>query len=294
MTERQLDEATLRFGPYRLHFHARPHGLPFVISAGMEAFLTENSGPVTLDVAVSKGTIRSPSSAPDFTERAWDLWKLPDGGEEICFRYGLNHTVPNYLLRTDASYSQASLIEAGSWRPDVSMVIGGPLPEYLVARLVGRHGGLKLHAATAVFEGRAHVFVGHSGAGKSTISELAEQAGATIPTDDRTIITLANDDGAGGAAATAWGTPWHGNLPRKSPEGFPIAGVYILRQAPENRLGALSSGAAVNELFVRLIQPRLDPREVSNTYRTLERLVASVPVQELHFRREREALALLW
>jgi energy-coupling factor transporter ATP-binding protein EcfA2 len=155
---------------------------------------------------------------------------------------------------------------------------GYPLLEYCVARLLGRHDGLLIHASTAIVDGFAYVFVGHSGAGKSTMAAIAEAAGARIPTDDRTIIT------SGPPLPMAWGTPWHGSLIRKSPDGAPIRGLYLLKQAKEDRCEPLPPGRAVKELFVRLIQPRLHRTEVENTLRILERIVQQVPVAQLHFR----------
>lgn len=163
---------------------------------------------------------------------------------------------------------------------------GYPLLEYIVARMLGRHDGLLIHASTAIVEDAAYVFVGHSGAGKSTMASIAEAAGARIPTDDRTIITVADGE------VMAWGTPWHGSLTRKSPEGAPIRRIYLLQQSTANRIEPMPAARAAKELFVRLIQPRLDPGEVSETLRLLEVLVARMPVAVLHFRPTRAAFDL--
>jgi hypothetical protein len=82
----------------------------------------------------------------------------------------------------------------------------------------------------------------------------------------------------------AWGTPWHGSLVRKSPEGAPLRCIYLLQQARENQCEPLSPARAVKELFVRLIQPRLHGAEIQQTLHVLESIVEQVPTAVLHFR----------
>jgi hypothetical protein len=110
------------------------------------------------------------------------------------------------------------------------------------------------------------------------MARIAEEAGARIPTDDRTIITMRD------GVAMAWGTPWHGSLVRKSPDGAPLRRIYLLQQAPEDRTESIPRARAVKELFVRLIQPRLHPTEVEQTLQVLEETVQRVPVALLYFR----------
>jgi ABC-type glutathione transport system ATPase component len=149
--------------------------------------------------------------------------------------------------------------------------------QYLVVRALGRLGALVIHASMAIVDGEALVFVGHSGAGKSTIARIAEMAGARIPTDDRTILTF--EDGS----VRAWGSPWYGSLVRKTPEGAPVRHVFLLQQAKADRIDPLPPAQAVKELFARLVQPRLDAGEVESALARLEELVQTVPVSILRF-----------
>jgi energy-coupling factor transporter ATP-binding protein EcfA2 len=143
-----------------------------------------------------------------------------------------------------------------------------------------------LHATTLLADGGAYVFCGHSGAGKSTMAEQAESTGAEVLSDDRTILTV--DDGV----VRAWGTPWHGTYRRGSPRSAPVRGVWMLVQAPEDRIAPLHPAQAYKELFVRLIQPSVSAVEVERTLDALGRLVGAVPVAELHFRPTPEAFRL--
>lgn len=242
-------------------------------------FVVSNETPADLTLACRVARFESPTGPVTYSAgNAWDLRRGEDGGEEIVFRGGIDFGTDVWHLMLDPLFKTGRLTEAPVMPDRAVRVDGYPLLEYMVARLLGRHDGLLIHASTAIVKGGAYVFVGHSGAGKSTIAAIAEAEGARIPTDDRTIITMRD------GVPMAWGTPWHGSLVRKSPEGAPLRRVYLLKQAGENRREPLSEQQAVKELFVRLIQPRLDPNELGETLRVLEEVVRAVPVGILHFR----------
>ena len=61
------------------------------------------------------------------------------------------------------------------------------------------HGGLQIHAAAVAGDRRGFLFLGESGAGKSTVSTLSTQVGGKVLADDRVIVI---DNGAGYSLAT--------------------------------------------------------------------------------------------
>lgn len=270
---------SLRFGKLVLRFRAAEPGQRFSIEDTHVPFVVPPETPADLELACRVGPIGPvQGSITSSAGKSWDLRQHPDGSEDIVFRGGIDFGTEVWHLRLDHTFQTGSLVEAPVMPEPFVRADGYPLLEYCVARLLGRHDGLLIHASTAIVDDGAYVFVGHSGAGKSTMAAIAEAAGARIPTDDRTIITSSPP------VPMAWGTPWHGSLVRKSPEGAPLRGLYLLRQAREDRCEPLQAGRAVKELFVRLIQPRLHPTEVENTLRILESVADRVPVMMLHFR----------
>ena len=280
------DHLSLRFGQLVLAFRAVDRSVRFSIEDTHVPFVVPEDAPPDLELSCRIGPITTPSGPITVKGGdAWDLRRRADGSEDIVFRGGAQFGTDVWQLKIDASFRRGTLVEAPVMPDPCVRADGYPLLEYLVARLLGRRNGLLIHASTAIVDGSAYVFVGHSGAGKSTMAAIAEAAGARIPTDDRTIITV-------GPEVMAWGTPWHGSLVRKSPEGAPVRGVYLLQHASADRTEPLPAGRALKELFVRLIQPRLDSHEVQETLRILELLVKRVPVAVLHFRPTRAAFEL--
>ena len=278
---------SLRFGHLVIAFRPARPGTRFSVEETHVPFVVPNETPADLVLDCEVGPLRPLSGPVTYSAgRSWDLRRRDDGAEDIVFRGGAEFGTDVWQLSLDSAFRRGTLVEAPVMPDRTVRADGYPVLEYFVVRLLGRHDGTLIHASTAIVDGDAYVFVGHSGAGKSTIASIAEAEGARIPTDDRTILTV--HDGS----PMAWGTPWHGSLIRKSPEGAPLRGLYLLQQAKEDRCEPLTRGRAVKELFVRLIQPRLHPTEVQLTLEVLERIVERVPVAILYFRPTPAAFAL--
>jgi hypothetical protein len=278
---------SLRFGHLVIAFRPTRPGTRFSIEETHVPFVVPNETTPDLVLDCEVAPLRPFSGPVTYSAgRAWDLRRHEDGAEEIVFRGGAEFGTDVWQLSLDSEFRRGTLVEAPVMPDRTVRADGYPLLEYIVARLLARHDGALIHASTAIVDQVAYVFVGHSGAGKSTIASIAEAEGARIPTDDRTILTVRD------GLPMAWGTPWHGSLIRKSPEGAPLRGLYLLQKASEDRCEPLPGSRAVKELFVRLIQPRLHPREVQLTLEVLERIVERVPVAILHFRPTPAAFAL--
>lgn len=163
-----------------------------------------------------------------------------------------------------------------------------PLDEVLVAHLLGRGRGVELHSCGLVDrDGRGHLFVGQSGAGKSTTARLWASEGVTVLSDDRIIIREVESE------MRMFGSPWHGEAEMSSPGSAPLAGIYLLRQSPETELRELPPAEAVARLFACAFPPFHDAEALAFTVGFLERVVANVPVRELRFTRERRAVDLV-
>jgi hypothetical protein len=96
-----------------------------------------------------------------------------------------------------------------------------------------------LHSCGVVRDGRASVFFGHSGAGKSTVAGLS--GGSQILSDD---LVLLSREGGRWQAST---TPFWGTFPQeaKARGSFPVGGIYRLVQAEVAEVHPLSTALAV-------------------------------------------------
>jgi hypothetical protein len=143
--------------------------------------------------------------------------------------------------------------------------------------LLAEEGGFLLHAASAVRHGRALLFFGPSGAGKTTIARLA-LPDATLLTDE---ISYIRRDGPN---YLAHGTPFTGEL-AKSGENIsaPIAGLYQLVKASTNRVTPMKQGDAARALLESVLFFAEDSDLVKLVFKSVCDLVSQLPVYQLEF-----------
>jgi hypothetical protein len=143
--------------------------------------------------------------------------------------------------------------------------------------VLATRGGFLLHAASAIRNGKAFLFAGASGAGKTTIARLAP-ADAALLTDEVSYVRK----NANGYAA--YGTPFAGEL-AKSGENVsaPIAALYLLAQGPANRVEPVPPAESVRALLANILFFAEDEELVYSIFRSACQLVERVPVYRLTF-----------
>jgi hypothetical protein len=154
-----------------------------------------------------------------------------------------------------------------------------PLDELILQGLLARGRGAEIHACgVADATGRGLLFVGQSGAGKTTMARLWEGVpGVTVLSDDRIILRRTGD------GFVMYGTPWHGEAALADPSPAPLAGVFFLEHAPANTLLPVRGAAAATRLFACGFPPFHDRDGLDFTLKFLGDLVAEVPCHELCF-----------
>ncbi len=141
--------------------------------------------------------------------------------------------------------------------------------------------GFLLHAATVVRDGRAYVFTGRSGAGKSTVASLSPAG--TVLTDEISLLRFTDGHWH------AYGTPFWGEFRAAGQnEHYPIAGIYTLVQAPEDRLEQLTTKEILRALLPCVLFFTSKPDANEELLRLLLGMVRQIPCYQLHFRRCRE------
>jgi hypothetical protein len=143
--------------------------------------------------------------------------------------------------------------------------------------LLARQGGFLLHAASAIRNGKAFLFSGISGAGKTTIASLAP-TDATLLTDE---ISYVRKDGD---TYTACGTPFTGEL-QKLGENIsgPIAALYLLAKGPANRIEPVPAAEAARALLSNILFFAKDQEMTGALLHSACEFVARIPVSRLTF-----------
>lgn len=100
-----------------------------------------------------------------------------------------------------------------------------------------RKDTVALHGSCIVYKGKAVLFLGESGTGKSTHTRLWREniAGSKLLNDDSPIVRY--EEGG----VWVYGSPWSGKTPCYKAERYPLAGCVRLSQAPYNKIRRLNT-----------------------------------------------------
>ena len=164
-----------------------------------------------------------------------------------------------------------------------------PLDELLLVNLLARGKGVEVHACGVMdSQGNGHLFLGQSGAGKTTMARLwQKQADVTVLSDDRIIMRRR------GSSLWMYGTPWHGEADLASPDRVPLTKVYFLSKGIKNELVPLKGTDAAGRLFACSFPPFHSQQGLDFTLGFLEEIVRTIPCYELKFLPYEEALELI-
>ena len=151
--------------------------------------------------------------------------------------------------------------------------------------VLAEEGGFLMHAASAIRNGKAFLFAGVSGAGKTTISRLAPPD-ATLLTDEISYVRkdFRKDGRKQDLSYVAYGTPFTGELAKLGENvSAPISALYLLAQGPENRIDPVAPGQAVRELLANVLFFAEDQELVQRSFHAACEFVSRVPVSRLTF-----------
>lgn len=185
----------------------------------------------------------------------------PDGGE-LLFVYDRESNRAQCNVSRDVP--DMSAVRFGLW--------------FMTALATVGHDVTPVHSSAIVCNGRAVLFLGESGTGKSTHTRLWREniAGAVLLNDDSPFIGFVD------GRATAFGAPWSGKTPCYKQEQYPIAAIVRLSQAPHNAIRPLRSVHAIGALLPSLTPAfGYDDELQDRMLATLSKIISQVPVYHL-------------
>jgi hypothetical protein len=283
--------------PSRRHLAFRVGGTSFglfsddmamALDPGLRDFEIEPpGGDVQIQVAWTD-RLETPAGVPLFNSGG--LWSLfaESGGYRFYFSTPFLGASPYKAAWFDREFRRGELV---LFRPYFDLrkpiyPLEYPLDELLMIHRLACGEGVEMHAVGIVDDaGQGHLFLGHSGAGKSTTARLwKSESNAHILSDDR--IILRQHDGR----TWMYGTPWHGDAGIASPDAAPLSRIYLLEHSSQTQLVALSPGRAAAELFTRSFVPHHSQEGLQFTLRFLERVTREIPCSVFRFLPDKSAV----
>lgn len=137
-------------------------------------------------------------------------------------------------------------------------------------------GGMRIHSSAVAWNGRAYLFSGLCGAGKSTHRQMWQQLygedAAVVFNDDKPALRLID------GVWYAYGTPWCGKEGINKNMKVPLAGICFIQKATENRIRRLTPLEIIPRVIDQTNWRWRTQDEMNMLLDTLDKLIQKIPV----------------
>lgn len=200
---------------------------------------------------------------------------------EVPEQGGMAPRCQDYL--TDESLPADVVIDASHYQLNSSAPVSPEIVSYVCsgaqfyAQLL-RFSGMLLHSSAVEYEGKAYLFSGPCGVGKSTHARQWQQSfgdAVRVFNDDKPALRCLD------GVWYAYGTPWCGKDGININIKVPIAGICFLKQAEENSIRAMTAAEAVSHIYWQTMNAWRKRENMDCLLCQIDKLVRSVPVWEL-------------
>lgn len=148
----------------------------------------------------------------------------------------------------------------------------------LYSLILVQEEGFLLHAASVVRHGRGYIFMGRSGAGKSTIAGLSTQY--KVLSDEISLIKKVEDQ------YLLYSTPFWGEQEIKGSNFYsPIHGIYQLKASPETELRKLQTKESLCRLMENILYFAREPFLTKQVFQNCLDFIYKTNLYELTFQK---------
>lgn len=252
----------------------------------LKPFVTENATDflfeITIDNTVAPqwrgekiGTFPCPSAT-------FEVYREAEGA--YCILVSDESDIPCAFIQSDAERKNFTIATRGD-RNNVEFGINNSLM-IIYTLCSAQHRTLLVHSSVVENCGRAYMFLGASGRGKSTHSDLWTKHidGSTLINDDNPIIRIAPD-----GTPIIYGSPWSGKRPIYKNVHYPIGGIAAIEQHKENRIRRESIPVAFGIMLSSCSTFKFDKKIHMDICSTIANILERIPVHTLSCRPDEEA-----
>ena len=177
-----------------------------------------------------------------------------------------------YLI-TDKAFKNAKFRLLGSMVFSLNTVM-----MLMFAFATARKNTLLMHASVTMKDGKGYLFLGKSGTGKSTHSQLwiNNIDGCSLLNDDNPVIRVAEK-----GEVRVYGSPWSGKTPCYRNLDVPIGAIVTLQQAKTNKIRRQTLPEAYASVYVSFSGYRFIKEMADGLHITNAMVVGKVPCFQL-------------
>jgi len=294
----------LRVGDLELWLDARGSDVHLAVPPCHAMFKVAGASGAGLTLRVRDGPLRPTEGWRSlfYDAETWQLWL--DGAERYVF-VAPRHSPPCRQIAVDAGFRVGEVTgEFGGRKVPARAVY--PLSDIdiiIFSNWLAESGDLIVHASGIEDDGAGYAFVGHAGAGKSTligevVSPLGRAADAATTNGERrgAPVVLGEDQvivRCREGQFLVYGTPWHTNPARCSPGGVPLKKLFFLNRAAGHGVEPCGRRAGIERLLQDAFIPYYNRAGTERILDTLLRLAEQVPFYTLDFRIGADVMSLI-
>ena len=191
-----------------------------------------------------------------------------DCGYRIEFRYGTD--ARPHVMDFDEAFADVRAMIL--WEDRYVRVALSSMLRVIFAQAILPHAAVSMHSSVIEKDGRAFLFMGKSGTGKSTHSRLWLEhiEGSSLLNDDNPIVRIIGDK------VMAYGSPWSGKTHCYKNQSVPLKAVVRLSQAPYNKITRNIPLQAYASLMPACSCMRWDRTSTDALHKTVEKVISKV------------------
>ena len=254
-----------------------PNMTPFVIEEGEKTLFT-----VTIDNTIIpswRGIKIGKFPCPSAT---FEVYRQDSGEYNILVSD--ENEIPCAFIMSDALLEEFKITTRGE---DEKVIFGLNNSLMVIYTMcTAPHATLLVHSSVVEYNGKAYMFLGSSGRGKSTHSDLwvKHMEGCRLINDDNPVIRI-NSDGT----PIVYGSPWSGKRPIYMNVHYPIGGMTAIEQDKENKIRKETIPAAFGILLSSCSTLKFDKRIHMYICNSISSILEKLPVHTLFCRPDKEA-----
>ncbi|WHY90968.1 hypothetical protein QNK12_25555 [Neobacillus cucumis] len=252
-----MKQLTTKIGDHSIHILCHSQKLNRFFEKSFPIFLSNKDQQIHLTINIKDGY------GEPFKDYKVEITKL---NQKILYQRA------DYLIEVDSEYKVATISAHDT------LALKHALTNLYSAFIVHHQWGLLIHSSCAIDQGKAHIFSGHSGAGKSTAARLSYPR--NLLSDEATLVKITSE------GVQVFNSPFRSELEADRYEGeVELASIQLLIQAIQNKRVRLEKSDAILQLMDKVFFWPQSNEEMKTIMRVMTMLVKQVPVYELHFQK---------